>query len=337
MENLTGSPYSDSLRGDARDNVMHGGDGHDWLVGRDGDDTLVGGDGNDVFWGGTGADVMIGGKGTDRADYRDTTVPILADLAQPWRNTGVAAGDSYDSIEYIFGSLEQDTLYGDEGRNRIWTDRGEDRLFGRGGDDHLEGGAEDDVIIGGAGGDLMVGGFGFDIAGYDDADAGVVADMMAPGEGQGDGAGDIFYLIEALRGSAYDDVLLANNAPNTLWGGDGDDRLEGRRAADRLDGQAGNDTLDGGLADDVLTGGAGEDVFVFSQGHDVITDFEPGTDSLLLDDTLWRGAPYGAAAVVAHFGHVTGQGIELRFDRWSTLEIDGVKDLDAVIDAIDIF
>lgn len=337
IENLTGSPHSDSMRGDARNNLLTGGDGHDWLVGRDGDDTLVGEAGNDVFWGGAGADEMIGGAGTDRADYRDTLVPITADLAQPWRNTGVAAGDSYDSIEYIFGSMVQDDLSGDAGRNRIWTNRGEDRLYGRGGDDHLEGGAEDDLIVGGPGADLMVGGFGFDIAGYDDATEGVVADMMTPGAGRGDGAGDIFYLLEGLRGSDHDDVLRANNAPNTLWGGAGDDVLEGRRAADRLDGQGGDDTLDGGIGDDVLTGGRGADVFVFTQGRDVITDFEIGQDGLLLDDALWRGKPFGAAQVVAQFGHVTKAGVELDFNRWSTLEIDGVRDLKALIDAIEIF
>lgn len=335
IENLTGSPHSDSMRGDARNNVLTGGAGNDWLVGRDGDDTLIGEGGNDVFWGGAGADVMIGGSGTDRADYRDTTVAITADLAKPWRNTGVAEGDSYDSIEYIFGSLQADSLAGNAGKNRIWTDRGNDWLVGRDGDDHLEGGAGDDILMGGAGADLLVGGFGFDRADYRQAAERVVIDMLNYGAATGEAAGDVFYGIEALYGTGHDDALLGNNAPNTLWGHGGNDRLEGRRSTDTLVGQAGDDTLDGGLADDVLTGGAGHDVFVFTQGRDVITDFQPGVDEIHLDDMLWHGASLDARAVVARFGTVTSEGVVLTFDRWSALEIDGIRNLGTVIDAIE--
>ncbi len=337
IENLAGSSHSDSMRGDEQDNVITAGRGNDWLVGRDGNDTLIGEGGNDVLWGGAGADVMIGGSGTDRADYRDTTVAITADLAKPWRNTGVAEGDTYDGIEYIFGSLQNDSLAGDEGRNRIWTDRGDDWLVGREGDDHLEGGAGNDILMGGAGADLLVGGFGFDRADYRQATGAVVIDMLNYDAATGEAAGDIFYGIEALYGTGFDDTLQGNNAPNTLWGHSGNDLLEGRRAPDTLVGQAGDDTLDGGLADDVLIGGAGSDVFIFKQGRDVITDFRPGVDEIRLDDALWGGAPLDAEAVVARTGAVMHDGVVLSFDRWSALEIRGVTDLQTVIEGIEIF
>ena len=47
----------------------------------------------------------------------------------------------------------------------------------------------------------------------------------------------VFHDIEALEGSAYNDVLVGNDAANGLWGAQGDDIIAGG---------GGNDTLSGG-------------------------------------------------------------------------------------------
>lgn len=322
IENLTGTGLDDSLRGDGQDNVIIGLRGNDWLVGRDGDDTLQGDGGNDIFMGGTGADVMIGGTGTDRADYRDTPVAITADLAKPWRNTGIAAGDSYDSIEYIFGSWQDDSLAGDSGRNRIWTDRGNDWLVGRDGDDHLEGGAGDDILMGGAGADLLVGGHGFDRADYREAAGAVTIDMLNYAASTGEAANDVFYGIEAIFGTTFGDSISGNNAPNTLWGHLGDDFVFGARGTDTLYGGNGNDTLDGGLSNDVLTGGAGRDTFRYAQGHDQITDFNSAQDQLALDDILWRNRAFSGSQVMDRYAKQKGSDVVMSFAPWNILTIE---------------
>lgn len=80
-----------------------------------------------------------------------------------------------------------------------------------------------------------------------------------------------------------------------LWGGAGDDLLQGALGPQ---GETGAVTLNGGAGDDILvasgagsrlTGGAGADLFVVgpTQGRVTLTDFRPGTDQL--DLSLIRG------------------------------------------------
>ena len=56
IENVTGSAFDDSLRGDEFANRLFGGDGGDVVLGRGGDDTIAGEAGSDVLVGGGGAD-----------------------------------------------------------------------------------------------------------------------------------------------------------------------------------------------------------------------------------------------------------------------------------------
>jgi Ca2+-binding RTX toxin-like protein len=56
LENITGSPYDDTLRGDDGANVVLAGAGDDEIDLRGGDDTTDGGDGTDIADGGAGTD-----------------------------------------------------------------------------------------------------------------------------------------------------------------------------------------------------------------------------------------------------------------------------------------
>jgi len=58
IENLTGSSYGDSLRGNEAANLLQGGAGNDSLYGRGGNDVLRGASGTDTLSGGTGADIF---------------------------------------------------------------------------------------------------------------------------------------------------------------------------------------------------------------------------------------------------------------------------------------
>lgn len=72
-------------------------------------------------------------------------------------------------------------------------------------------------------------------------------------------------VIENARGGAGDDLLIGNEAKNSLSGG------------------AGNDTIMSSSGTDKMTGGSGSDTFVFARGdgHDTILDFQ-GIDLISL-------------------------------------------------------
>jgi Ca2+-binding RTX toxin-like protein len=71
IENLSGSPFADTLTGDGAANILEGLAGADVLDGGANNDLLLGGRGNDQLSGNVGNDSLIGGPGTDTLDGGD--------------------------------------------------------------------------------------------------------------------------------------------------------------------------------------------------------------------------------------------------------------------------
>lgn len=259
---LTGaglSGYGNSLA-----NRLTGTESDDILRGQGGADTLLGEGGVDTLWGGAGGDALVGASGRDIAYYLDAGSGITASLANAALNTGEAAGDSYVSVEDLTGTNHDDILNGLAGarNNTLKGGGGDDRLKGYSGADRLYGNDGNDFLEGGIDGDLLVGGGGRDAATYQFAATGVSVSLTAPGTNTGDAAGDKFYTIEDLIGSAHDDVLEGNTGTNHL------------------------------------TGGAGEDSFVFRSvgALDLILDFKAGQDQISLYSSGFSGLSSGPLA-----------------------------------------
>ena len=296
----------------ARDTVIENattGSGNDTVYGNNvantirtngGNDRLYGGAGNDILIGGAGADILDGGAGTDRAHYADATAGIRVDLLSPGSNTGFAAGDTYISIEDVYGSNFNDMLLGDNVSNRIWGANGNDQIYGRNGNDSLYGGAGNDILLGGAGGDLLDGGAGRDRAHYSDATTALRIDLLSPRSNTGIAAGDTYVSIEDVYGSSYNDSIYGDNVSNVIWGADGNDVIYGRVGNDTIYGGNGNDTIRGGEGNDLLYGGAGADAFVFDRplvgNVDRIADFSSAADTIYLDDAVFTALSTGALA-----------------------------------------
>ena len=153
---LTGGAGDDSLTGAEREDILNGNAGQDRLSGGGGADVLLGGLGNDVLTGGAGADRLIGGAGFDIAAYETA---VVVSLATPAINSGEAAGDTFDSIEGLQGSAQNDTLEGDLRENELRGQQGNDTLRGGDGDDFYifaRGDGSDTVIDIGSGGEELV-------------------------------------------------------------------------------------------------------------------------------------------------------------------------------------
>ena len=134
---------------------------------------------------------------------------------------------------------------------------------------------------------------------FSNAADGITVDLNA-GTSQGTAAGnvaavgtDAFSGVNAVRGSAFADVILGNGGSNTL------------------EGQGGNDTIRGGGGADTLIGGTGGDRFVFASvsdstvaSHDTISDFASGVDiidtSAISGVTAVQGLISGTTQVAAN-------------------------------------
>src|SRR5690606_16674073 len=237
--------------------------------------------------GGAGSDYLDGGAGRDYADYWDEGRGMTADLLFPSLGTGSAAGDMFTSIEGFVGSALGDTLRGDNAQNFIFGGSGADVIVGRGGDDQLFGGGGSDLLMGGTGADILDGGAGRDWALYSQSLVSTIIDMMNPGAGTGEAAGDVLVNVEAIGGTFHDDDIRGDDAQNFLLGRSGHDVIHGRGGDDHIYGEGGNDALSGGSGNDYLSGGGGADAFIFDGGNDMIGDFSDNIDTLWLDSALW--------------------------------------------------
>ena len=118
------------IKGNPKDNNLVGTELSDVIQGLGGNDTLSGLGDRDTLIGGDGADALIGGSGADIASYEDSPVGLTVNLLDPTQNTGIAVGDTYNSIEKLRGSSFDDILIGDNNINYLFGGLGADVLNG---------------------------------------------------------------------------------------------------------------------------------------------------------------------------------------------------------------
>ena len=144
-------------------------------------------------------------------------------------------------------------MAGGGGNDRLGGGKDDDTVDGGSGDDTLNGDDGNDVLVGSLGSDTLDGGEGLDVASYEQATSGVVANLADATQNTGQAAGDTYTSIEGIAGSAYDDRLAGNAANNILFGYNGNDRLIGLAGNDILIGGSGADTLEGGEGFDIVS------------------------------------------------------------------------------------
>lgn len=290
-DTVQGNEVANEIRTNGGNDTVFGGAGNDKIYGGTGNNTLNGDAGNDIFFAEGAADFFDGGAGWDRADYRLATDGVTADLGDSSNNTGFADGDTYVSVERLFGTKYNDTLRGDDGKNTLWGWDGNDRLEGGGGNDALWGGDGNNDLFGGDGKDVFYaqggqdafdGGAGLDRVDYRKAKAAVIADLGDSSNNIGQAAGDTYVGVERLFGTKFNDTLRGDDGKNVLWGWNGDDRLEGKDGNDALWGGAGNNDLLGGNGNDVFYAQGDQDAFDGGAGWDR-ADYRKATAGLTAD------------------------------------------------------
>lgn len=276
FDSLVGNDGKDTINGDADDDYIDGGNNRDTLRGNAGNDTIKGGIDLDLIEGGTGndriegnqdGDLLFGGLGKDTIQGGEG-----ADIIRGQQGDDLVSGDSGDDT--VLGGGGFDTVNGGNGNDNLDGEGSQDTLNGGNGDDTLRGGNSNDLLNGGAGYDIVVetGDFDFTISNTKLIGRGIdsLNDIEAVEIFGGGG-------VNTLDGSAVTQLQL---------------QLNGRGGRDTLVGGDGDDVLTGGAAIDVMTGGAGSDRFIYtstSDRNDRITDFESGTDVIVIDRSAFGG------------------------------------------------
>ena len=119
---------------------------------------------------------------------------------------------------------------------------------------------------------------------------GITASLESDTVTDGFGRVDTILNIEAVRGSAFADVITGDGFNNDLQGEGGNDTINGRLGDDFIDGGSGNDilfgnegfdTLRGGKGNDTLSGGADPDELDGGLRNDTYNLSEGGGDTFI--------------------------------------------------------
>ena len=226
------------------------------VIGGTGDDSITGTSGDDIIGGGDGTDTLDGGDGNDTLTFANETSAVTVDLG-----AGTVT-DAYSNSETITGF---ETVIGGSGA---------DRLTGSENADRLEGSAGNDTFIGSAGSDTIVGGTGTDYVSYQGYTGDLIIDLANQKVTKSDGSIDILIDIEYVIGADGNDVMLGDNANNSIQGGAGNDTITAASGQDSVYGNDGDDLfIDTAGNTDYYYGGNGLDIVDFSYATSRINEY----------------------------------------------------------------
>jgi Ca2+-binding RTX toxin-like protein len=285
--------------------------GFENLTGSANDDNLTGNTLANTFDGGNGGDTIDGGAGVDTVVYGSSESGIAVDvnLETNVNTGGKAAGDKLFNIENVIGTINADSIIGNNLSNSITGFKGKDTLGGgSGGNDTLLAAEDEDTLIMGAflnADDRIDGGLGVTDAGKGDKDFDT---LVLAGNYS---AGIAFKATTAINieqillqdGGGFTYNLKLDNATNStglivdgsaLAGGNKLILNGGAETTSALTalGGTGNDSVLGGAGADVFTGGAGADTLSGGKGVDTAS-YAGSTNAVVVNLTTVGGLQAG--------------------------------------------
>jgi Ca2+-binding RTX toxin-like protein len=272
MTDFTGSGGNDIFVGSESTDTALGGGGSDTLLGNGGSDTLAGEDGGDYLEGGEGDDTLYSGFRTlaYNAPY----------YGNPWTAPTLDTG------------ADVDTLLGGNGSDTFFAGYGDNVDGGIGGSDSLYislMGATSGVVVDFSQASVTIG--GGTITGIENVNwvqGSNFDDDITMGSGNG------YSSFAPVFGMGGNDRLVAGYYTGTLFGGDGNDVVDGRGSQylQLVDGGAGDDTLyTNSNTFGTASGGDGNDSIY---AHGTING-DAGNDTIYIQQSYYAGQVRGGA------------------------------------------
>jgi Ca2+-binding RTX toxin-like protein len=335
VEYVIASNYSDSITGDAANNVITGGAGDDYInlgngtntaTGSEGNDTLVGGGGVDTFYysmsniaNALGNDLIDGGASNDFYDaylrtsaitlYLDGSKDINGNLIADSTDNGVTltsgyvgfAKTTYNTVLAVDQMVNVENARGGTSADLVVGSDVANVLYGHTGADTLYGYGGDDVINADSG---TTAGSGTDtgtdtIYGGDGNDAIYINygnDVIDGGAGS-----DWLYFFGGNKFVIDLSIGTASSqylVPTYNFTVSGIENVSGSTVSDTLTGDSGANTILGNLGDDILDGGGGNDTASYS-----------GATAAVLVNLVTGTATGGAGNdTISNFENVLGSG-----------------------------
>ncbi len=273
--------------------VFKGGAGNDTLRGRSGDDRILGGIGNDLIFGGSGLDLLLGQLGDDEIRGGAGVDKIIG-------NFGVDQIFGGNGADNIFGGFGDDILHGGSLDDRIFGGAGLDKILGGSGNDLLMGNVFEQ-IIGGAGLDNIDDWVGNLVLSAPDNSNSIISNLtnrllVIRGTNGDDvinvtaNGNNIVIGSRSYAASGVNRIVIAGHAGNDqitvdaavqkgtlIYGGWGNDDIEGGSRRDEIYGGSGLDDINGNGGNDVIYGGAQSDRLNGGPGTDVVRQNSIGT------------------------------------------------------------
>jgi Ca2+-binding RTX toxin-like protein len=269
VQNFVGTAVADTY---------HGSEDNNTAIGNGGNDTLYGYGGTDTLQGNAGSDTLDGGEGNDTL-YSGTISPAFNApyYGNPWNAPLLDTG------------TEVDTLIGGAGGDTLFAGFG----------DNVDGGADGDVLyisfLGATAGvtadfrlgtQVIGGGTITGIENVDWVQGSNFDDDITLGSGNGYGG------FAPVFGMGGNDRLVAGYYTGSLWGGDGNDTVDGRGSQylQQVDGGAGDDTLyTNANTFSAAHGGDGQDTIY---AHGTING-DAGNDTIHIQASYYPGQVHG--------------------------------------------
>ncbi len=261
FENVIGSDYDDTIRGDANRNSLYGGGGNDTIISNSDFANIAG----ETIDGGMGDDTLRF-AGTDYEptpathDFRDDTITSIEILQLQDSGYYGARSIFLNADQFGGGAISSSAYIQFDG----FVDNTETINIDMNGQNALDisgltfGGTTSTARF-----DIVGGGLAENITGSS------IRDIINGGAG-----------ADTLNGGGGNDTIDGGTQGDTINGGDGEDILNGGQGADTINGGDDNDTIDGGLSSgDILNGEGGDDYIFGGAGNDTI-DGGTGVDTV---------------------------------------------------------
>lgn len=253
----------DTLYGDGDGDIINGRGGKDHIDGGDGDDFISGFGDGSTVYGGTGDDVIDAGANYGFLYWTGGVVGLT--LADVWNDVG----------QYFTWTRVEDFTLTADGDFRAPVQFNLGGAFDYSGESSSPGRTyrffrfEDSS--------------GYRLKYYDAAHP----DGWPAGSGVFTFSDNPYLPTQGvtLYGGSGNDSINGSSGNDSIDGGDDDDLISGMAGNDSIDGGDGNDRIAGGLGADVINGGAGDDIVAGGLGRDVIYGGD-GNDVLWGDNSL---------------------------------------------------